>query len=395
MRRSTMGKRVGDAARTIFLLSRQWPWELVKGFAPTKWGVEVLESMRKLFRIVKRNFAMNDYGKNYQVVKDFLRDCAMKRDRKHPHLKTSDVLDACAHFSNDDYVKSETIRITTTTKIQRYKAGSGDDSVEVKSESESDAIEVDAFESDTDSEDEWEDWTGYDDFGDDAETLEQRDTAVPTKRSRSPSCSISQDPKRARIAEPSAPRPQTFTDIITSLQILQTEKQKELENVTTLLHQVTSSIQANETSQTNTTNATIEKLCSDVKVYETEREKILKGRKFVQEHHEDMAMGADDLARTLQQYTSRLEECENLIAQANADVLEELDQIVQRDFDLRDEEERLEGREKEVLEEVRHYGVIGTMMRLGPGGMAKLLGRLEGNGVSLVEMAESIMDESE
>ncbi|KAF4337421.1 hypothetical protein FBEOM_8698 [Fusarium beomiforme] len=395
MRRSTMGKRVGDAARTIFLLSRQWPWELVKGFAPAKWGIEVLESMRKLSRILKRNTAMNNYGKDFQVVKDFLRNCAMKRDRKYPRLKTSDVLDACAHFNNDDYVRRETIQITATAKIERYKAKSRDESVEVKDESESDAIEVDAIASDMDSDDEWEDWIGYTDFGDDVGISEQKDTAATTKRSRSPSCSISQDPKRARTSEPNRPRPQNFSDLMASLQVLQTDKQKELENITTLLREVTASIQASETSQTNTTNATIKKLCSDVKVYETEREKILKGRKFVEEHHEDMAMGADDLAKTLQQYTSRLEECDKLTAQANADVLEELDQIAQQDFDLKDEEERLEGREKEVLEDVGHYGVIGTMMRLGPGGMAELLGRLEGNGVSLVEMAESIMNESE
>jgi hypothetical protein len=105
-----------------------------------------------------------------------------------------------------------------------------------------------------------------------------------------------------------------------------------------------------------------------------------------------MMMKADHL---LQYYTSQLEEYDRLIAQANDDVLEELGQIEQRDVDLEDEEKRLEGRVKEVLEEVRHCSVVETLVRLGPGGMAKLLGRLEGNGVELVQMAESIMNEAE
>ncbi|KAK2936475.1 hypothetical protein FoTM2_004421 [Fusarium oxysporum f. sp. vasinfectum] len=184
----------------------------------------------------------------------------------------------------------------------------------------------------------------------------------------------------------------SITDITNSLQSLHAQKQKELEAVTNSLDEITASIQAKEASQTNHVNAKIDRLSSDVKAYESEREKILKIRGFVEQQHEGMMMKVDHL---LQQYTSRLEECDKLIAQAKADVLEELDQIARGDFDLRDEEKRLEGRVKEVLEEVRHCSVVGTLMRLGPGGMTKLLGRLEGNGVELVEMAESIMNETE
>ncbi|RKK81882.1 hypothetical protein BFJ69_g3489 [Fusarium oxysporum] len=184
----------------------------------------------------------------------------------------------------------------------------------------------------------------------------------------------------------------SITDITNSLQSLHAQKQKELEVETNSLDEITASIQAKEASRTNHVNAKIDRLTSDVKAYESEREKILKIRGFVEQQHEGMMMKADHL---LQQYTSRLEECDKLIAQANADVLEELDQMARRDFDLEDEEKRLEGRVKEVLEEVRHCSVVGTLMRLGPGGMAKLLGRLEGNGVELVGMAESIMNETE
>ncbi|KAH7210720.1 uncharacterized protein BKA55DRAFT_261279 [Fusarium redolens] len=294
----------------------------------------------------------------------------MKRDRRRPHLKNCDIQDACAYFTDDNHTKRDVMHTTMTRLKCSIRTVVPED------------------------EDGWQDYRGYDHFDDDDDDDdddEYVDIATPTKRPRTPS-SPSQSPKRARTAESTEPRTQTITDITKSLQSLQAQKQKELEAVTNSLGEIAASIQANEATQSNRVNAKIDRLCSDVKAYESEREEILKIRQFVEQHHEVMRMGADDLAKTLQQYTSRLEECDELIAQANADVLEERDQIAQKDFDLKDEEERLEGREKEVLEEVRHCSVIGTLMRLGPGGMAKLLGRLEGNGVELVEMAESIMD---
>ncbi|KAL9571791.1 hypothetical protein ACKAV7_004115 [Fusarium commune] len=223
-------------------------------------------------------------------------------------------------------------------------------------------------------EDGWQDYRGYDHFDDDDDDDDDEyvDIATPAKRSRTPS-SPSLSPKRARTVESTEPRQQTITDITKSLQSLHAQKQKELEAVTNSLDEIAASIQAKEATQINHINAKVDRLCSDMKAYESEREKILKARNFVEQHHEEMMVKADDLAKSLQQYTSQLEECDKLIAQANTDVLEALDQIEQRNFDLEDEEKRLEGRVKEVLEEVRHCSVIGTLMRLGPGGMAKLL----------------------
>ncbi|EXL79292.1 hypothetical protein FOPG_06805 [Fusarium oxysporum f. sp. conglutinans race 2 54008] len=371
MRKFTMGKRVGDAARSVYRLSGQWPWDLVTGFVPKKWGVEILESLSRLFRIIHQNFTVHDHRNDFQFVKDYLRECVMKHNRRRPHLKNSDIRDACDYFADDNPARRDVIRRTMT----RLRC------------SISTVVPED--------EDGWQDYRGYDHFDDDDDDDddddEYVDIATPTKRSRIPSSPLL-SPKRARTAESTEPRPQSITDITNSLKSLHAQKQKELEVETNSLDEITASIQAKEASRTNHVNAKIDRLTSDVKAYESKREKILKIRGFVEQQHEGMMMKADHL---LQQYTSRLEECDKLIAQANADVLEELDQMARRDFDLEDEEKRLEGRVKEVLEEVRHCSVVGTLMRLGPGGMAKLLGRLEGNGVELVGMAESIMNETE
>ncbi|KAF4501254.1 hypothetical protein FAGAP_2551 [Fusarium agapanthi] len=370
MQKSTMGKRVGDAARTIYLLSRQWPWDLVAGFVPKKWGIEILESMRKLFRIIHRVFPADEHRNDFQFVKNYLRERAMKRDRRRPRLKNSDIRDACFYFAAGDNARRDASH-TTVTRFERSISTIG-----------------------LEDEDGWEDYRGYDHFGDEDDDDEYVDIATPAKRSRTPS-SPSLSPKRARTAEPTEPRRQTITGITNSLQLLHAQKQKELEAVTNSLDEIASSIQVNEVTQINHINARVDRLCSDMKTYESKREKILKARNFVEQHHEEMMMKSDEFAKSLQQYTSQLEECDRLIAQANADVLEELGQIEQRDVDLEDEEKRLEERVKEVLEEVRHCSVVETLVRLGPGGMAKLLGRLEGNGVELVEMAESIMNEAE
>ncbi|KAF5544792.1 hypothetical protein FPHYL_10928 [Fusarium phyllophilum] len=368
MQKSTMGKRVGDAARSVYLLSRQWPWDLVAGFVPKKWGIEIVESMRKLFRIIHQVFPADEHRNDFQFVKNYLRERAMKRDRRRPHLKNSDVRDACFYFAAGDNARRDAAH-TTVTRLKPSMVVQED-------------------------EDGWLDYTGYDLFDDEDEDDGYVDIATPAKRSRTPS-SPSLSPKRARTAEPTEPRQQTITDITNSLQSLHAQKQKELEEVTKSLGEIAASIQAKEATQIDDINAKVDRLCSDMKAYETEREKTLKARNFVEQHHEEIMMKADDLTKSLQQYTSQLEECDKLIAQANADVLEELGQIEQRDVDLEDEEKRLEGRVKEVLEEVRHCSVVETLVRLGPGGMAKLLGRLEGNGVELVEMAESIMNEAE
>ncbi|PNP86396.1 hypothetical protein FNYG_00098 [Fusarium nygamai] len=371
MRKSTMGKRVGDAARSVYRLSRQWPWDLVAGFAPQNWGIEILESMRRLFRIIHRGF--QEHRNDFQFVKNYLRECAMRRDRRRPHMKNCDVVEACDYFADSNNARRDVIHTTHTT-VTRLKR------------STSPVVQED--------EDGWLDYTGIDHFGDEDDDDGYVDIATPAKRSRTPS-SPSLSPKRARTAEPTEPRQQTMTDIANSLQSLHAQKHKELEEVTNSLDQIATSIQASEATQINHINAKVDRLCSKMKAYESEREKILKARNFVEQHHEEMMMKEDDLAKSLQQYTSQLEECDKLIAQANADVLEELCQIEQRDVDLEDEEKRLEGRVKEVLEEVRHCSVVETLVRLGPGGMTKLLGRLEGSGVELVQMAESIINEAE
>ncbi|KAF5608183.1 uncharacterized protein FSUBG_4717 [Fusarium subglutinans] len=364
-----MGKRVGDAARSVYLLSRQWPWDLVAGFKPKRWGIEILESMRKLFRIIHRVFTADEHRNDFQFVKNYLRGCAMKRDRRRPQLKNCDIEDACDYFAVGDNARRDTAH-ATVTGLKR---------------SISTVVQED--------EDGWLDFTGIgiDLFDDEDEDDEYVDIATPTKRSRTPS-SPPLSPKRARTADPTETRQQTITDITNSLRSLHAQKQKEFEEVTDSLDKIAVSIQTKEVTQMNHINAKVDKLTSDVKAYESEREKILKVRGIVEQQHKDMKMKADHL---LQHYTSQVEEYDRLIAQANDDVLEELDRMGHGDGGLEDEEKRLEGRVKEVLEEVRHCSVVETLVRLGPGGMAKLLGRLEGNGVELVEMAESIMNEAE
>ncbi|KAH7251550.1 hypothetical protein BKA59DRAFT_500215 [Fusarium tricinctum] len=401
VRRSTSGKRVGDASRTVLRLSGQWPW-----------GVEILENLRKLLRIA-------------HLVKEDLQECATKRSVRHPHLKNSDVIDACDYFSIDNY-RSEAVQTTTSrTRIRRVTTllssgeddgedHNGDEDYEGHSDGEIDSHEVSAR-------DEWEDWGDYDGFTEDEETA-MGGMVATGKRSRSSSV-LSRAPKRACTSDadaagndtnavvspdalpsstkesrshPDSTRPQSLIDLIPTPESLQLARQKELDAATRSLQDITASIQANESSalQESTSNKIIDTLCSDMKRYETEREKILKGRRFVQDHHEDKALGSEDMAKTMRQYEVRLDECNQLIAQANADVLEELGQVAQKEIDLKAEERRLCVHHQKAIEEVTHCQTIGTLMRLGSSGMTTLLLQLEERNVNLVDLAEAIMAES-
>jgi hypothetical protein len=177
---------------------------------------------------------------------------------------------------------------------------------------------------------------------------------------------------------------------------LQLARQKELETATRSLQDIAASIQAKESSAllASASNKIIDNLRSDVKRYETERKKILKCRKFVQNHHEDMELGSEVIATTMQQYATRLEECDRLIAQANADVLEELAQIAHEEFDLKAEQRRLHVRHQEAIEEVTHCQTIGTLMSLGSSEMTTLLLELQEKDINLVGLAKAIMAKS-
>ncbi|KAG5655453.1 hypothetical protein KAF25_000702 [Fusarium avenaceum] len=440
MRRPTMGKRFGDASRAVFWLSGQWPWDLTAGFLPKKWGIQIMENLRRLFRTVHRHVATVDYGHNFQVVKDYLQDCATKRDGCHPHLRNSDVTDACDYFSAHDY-RSEVVQTTTVrTQIRCITtlSGPGEDSGDDEGDDDDCEDHSDGdIDSDTaSSEDEWEDWVDYQ-YTDDEETAMECTVAI-RKRSRSSSV-LSRAPKRVctsdtdaagddmddvmsfdaspsviREVNPRFSHPRStmiehtqshshsdlahtpnLADLIPALESLQLEKEKQLDAATRSLHEITASIQTSELStlQSSASSRIIDNLCSDMKRYETEREKILKGRKFVEEHHDDMGMGVEDIAKTMQKYDARLGECDQLIAQANADVLEELELIAQQGFDLKAEERRLCVHHQRAIEEVMHCQTIGTLTRLGSSGMTTLLLELEEKNIDLVGLAEAIMAE--
>ncbi|CAF3448710.1 unnamed protein product [Fusarium graminearum] len=426
MRRSTMGKRVGDASRTVLQLTGMWPWEFAAGFLPKKWNINMLEDIRRLLRSVCKSARTNGPGPHTKIVQNFLLGCAKKRDARHPRLQHGDVLDAIDHFSADFYTKREVITPVTTPPVRR-RAGQitvrGSDERSGSDESHDDqdeAIEI------PDSESEWEDWTGFD-FED---HVEPETATVAVKRSRSPSlgallekrprttgpsnpyhgtsATILQDPapssnvcdnRNITVAQDAASQtdilptqhPRDFADLVDEFEFIESEKQKEFNKVTRSLHEVTTSIQESEANETKLGSEKVEKLCTDVKAYEVEREKIMKGMRFVQEHHEDMAMSADDLEKSIHKYTIRLKECDRLIAQANMDALDELEAIAQKDFDLRAEEKRLKSRGQELLREVKYSAAIKTMMRLGPSGMVTLIAKLETKNVSLIAMAEDIM----
>ncbi|KAF4989940.1 hypothetical protein FGRMN_8782 [Fusarium graminum] len=415
MRRPSMGERVGKASRTVHQITGQWPWDLAADFPPKKWGVENVERLRKLFNIVHRQSATVDYGHKFEVVKNYLRDCATKRDRRLPRLVTSDIENACVYFAAHNGTRYEVARpsvrsrrLTTLLDLHENSGGGQDDS---EDEDSPDPTGDYHGNNEAASETEWEDWVGYDGY-DKNHTIVGGAAAIE-KRSRSSSI-LSQTPKRACIIEPNSAvdvingstnrqsesnttpksvRPQSFADLVDLLEPLRDEKQKELRAIKISLQDITASIQDTEssTSQGKTYNGTIDKLCSNVKEYEMKREKTLTAQKFALKNYELLDWDPEMITMSEQQYATKLETYNRLIAQANADALEERKKMTQRDSDLKAEERRLRMRHLEVDNEVKHYDAVKTLMKLNPSEMATLLARFEQQDISLTGLAKDVM----
>ncbi|KAF5667823.1 hypothetical protein FHETE_5592 [Fusarium heterosporum] len=415
MRRSKMGERVGKACRTVNQITGQWPWDLATDFPPKRWGVAIVESLRKLFNIVHRQSVSVDYGHKFQVVKDHLRDSAIKRNRRLPRLDESDVKNACIYFAAHNDSRNEVARPNSrprrlTTLLDLHEnSGSGQDDSE--DEDSTDPTGDYHGNNEAASKTEREDWVGHDGHDKD-HTIVEGASAIE-KRSRSSSI-LSRTPKRACTIEPDSAgdvmdvstnhqsksnttsqsaRPQSFADFINLFELLKDEKQRELRAVKISLQEITASIQATEssTSQGKTINETIDKLCSNIKEYEMKREKTLTAQKFVRENYELLDWEPEMITMSEQQNATKLETFDRLIAQANADVLEEREKITQRDSDLKAEERRLRMRHAEVHDEVRHCHTIGTLMKLSPLESTTLLAKLEEKDISLVQLAEDVM----
>ncbi|KAG8666530.1 hypothetical protein FPOAC1_011339 [Fusarium poae] len=429
---STAGKRVGDLSRTVLQLTGMWPWDFAAGFLPKKWDIKILEDIRRLLRSVCKSAGIDGPGPHTKIVQNFLLGCAKKRDSRCLHLQHSDVLNAISHFSADFYTKRGATKPIHTPPVQRQAEqiivqGSDEESGSDESDDDqNEAIEI------PDSQNEGEDWTGHD-FDDSIGPTDQNETATVTvKRSRSPSLTTLLE-KRPRTTGPSHPyhdtnatilqdptppsnlcdnrnatvvqnaafqsstiparRSKTIVNLVDEFEVIEVEKRKELDIVTHSLHEVRTSIEDSEANEEKLGSEKVQKLCADVKAYEIEREKIIKGMRFVEEHREDMAMSANDLEKAMHKYKTRLEECDRLIAQADSDVLEELEVIAQNDFNRRAEEQRLKSRGQELLQEVQYSAAVKTLMKLGPSGMATLLAKLETKNVSLIAMAEEVMIE--
>ncbi|KAF4436796.1 hypothetical protein F53441_13181 [Fusarium austroafricanum] len=411
----TMGKRVGDACRSVLELSGQWPWELAANFLPRGrgWGISLVEDLRKLFRIVHSKVATNDYGDNFQVVKDFLHSRAYNRDQDCPQLKLLDIREAVAHFSVRHYRRAKGRRSTTATTEIMLLTSLVESDEEDEDESETREREG-RF-----SRDDFEDYTGDHGHGGDYDTepTSQDDTTVKLgKRSRS-SSELSEALKRARVAEfgmkcdncqntmsPNATakathtqsttdvtrRPQSFIDIVKSFDFFMAEKERELEAVSYSLREARTLVQASQTalakSHSTTNNDGLDELYLAIREIETKKEKKLEGQKVFEQTYAIMDMEADDVAKQRQQYTSQLEEFDRLINEKNAEVRQEVELIHQRLFELeerfemeREEEKRLKVREEEVGKELAHYRTIGAVTKMRKSETTILQTKLESN----------------
>lgn len=195
MRKLTMGKRVGQAARSVLATTKQWPWEWLTGVTPRKWTIPIVEDLRQLCLVVAKRATTHDYGHNFMAVKNFLHDRAKERDQNDPHLKHKDIKEAIAHFSISYNIRREVSRPAPATRIMPITSlvDSDDDDDGEKGEGEGGMVDEEL----TDS-------GGFNPDSQQEYGPKQEEVAAEFRKRSRPLSSFSQVQKRARVAEADA-----------------------------------------------------------------------------------------------------------------------------------------------------------------------------------------------
>ncbi|KAI5465051.1 hypothetical protein BGZ63DRAFT_422030 [Mariannaea sp. PMI_226] len=417
--------RVARASETIFELVNQWPWDWAAGFLPRKkWTITMTEELAQLLKgIHKISTNQNSHRGSFQQAKIFLQRQACKRNRKSPHLSGDDIREAIIHFGVNSRRKWA-IERRRSMQMQRRKV-----TEIISSESEEEVFEddskgeEDAKSSPSDTEDEWESCENDEKDSDSGTSASQNRNRPGLKSLARPSFELFQAEKRARVTEQGAtddlqlmstvsisttsaanhpdqsapnPRnqPQTISDLIGTLDLLQARDQEGAKMIAHNLTMLRSSIRDREISivevTTMATNSeTLTELHQDLKTHMERKHEIENGKMFFEQNCHHMAINEDLMVQLLAHHESRLRECDEAITRMQLGIDEEVMQLnAQKVFDFqmqlekdKEEVQRLEACEGETARNLDYYRVIGSLVKLGPSRLATLMAAMEAHGI--------------
>ncbi|KAL6362757.1 hypothetical protein LRP88_04061 [Fusarium phalaenopsidis] len=358
-------ERYGRAARQIFTTTQQWPWELVTGFAPRRWDGIVIKKLAEAIDDMVKASAKVDRDVEIDNLIAFMRERARQREKGNPALSYFDIRAAKEHFSTK--ARDCAPRGNANTGGETHKRG---------------------------------DPTGFPSSvctGKRKRTHESSDDSQTNKSVRrdgpgnpgglalgSPANTVTPAEGLVDSIEPvkdEALTPSSMSDMIGTVENLKVESQTHLNESTRKLDKARSLMKQRETSLHKVpAPGELEELrrARDQKI--DAKEAIEKAKALFEQHQGEMALDTLLISQASQQYDMKLRECEEGIAQAEAELC---DMDMALTFTTQQGDKR-----QDKLEELEYYRTIERLMKLGPHGLASLAEGLAESGISLLTAAE-------
>ncbi|RSL39372.1 hypothetical protein CEP53_014105 [Fusarium sp. AF-6] len=384
-------RRYIRAAQRTFDATKQWPWEWAADFLPKKaWSYSMLEEIaRTLEELERRSTEANCHSSAYNL-REFLRKRARERDESDPHLNPGDVRKAMEHFgvgrnakrtaetgengNQQGETQNELDAAGFTSPVttgNRKRPGEASDNPQTKKSARRDEPEN----------------HGGPTIGGPAPTMTQTEGLINLVQ-------------RVHGEKQLAPFP---SKIVSSIENQRAATQTSLDRIENQLRDAILSMWARETSLDEValhgvTSRMLEELRRTLGNAIEAKKKTERAKAFFDRHQTEMALDPALASQVTEQYETRLFECDEGIAHAEAKL-----QRMEEAYTAKcQEREKLQSQLHEAEEKVKHleascehftlqleyYRTIGDLTKLGAHGVASLTKRLAESGTPLFTMAE-------
>ncbi|RMJ16768.1 hypothetical protein CDV36_003535 [Fusarium kuroshium] len=401
-------RRYIRAAQRIFDATKQWPWEWAADFLPKKaWSYSMLEEIARTLEELKRRSTEANFHSSAYNLREFLRKRAHERDENDPHLNPGDVRKAMEHFgvgrnakqpaktSRDAGVDGEKSRLENRKNANdRFSGENGNQQGEMQNEFDAAGFTSpviignrkrpgEAFDNPQAKKsarrDEPENHGGPT-IGGPAPTMTQTEGLINL-------VDLVQFPVTPRVAD--IGRFNAFTRATT---------QTSLDEIKNQLSAARLSMRARETSLDEAalrgvTSRTLEELRWTLGNAIEAKKKTERAKAFFDRHQIEMALDPVLASQVAEQYETRLFECDEGIAHAEAKLqrmeeayaakCQEWEKLQSQLHEDKEKVKHLEASHEHFTLQLEYYRTIGDLTKLGPYGVASLAKRLAESGTPL------------
>ncbi|KAL2679047.1 hypothetical protein Neosp_009803 [[Neocosmospora] mangrovei] len=403
-------RRYVRASRRIFDSTEEWPWEWAADFLPNKpWGYCMLEEIARTLDELDRRSTEANSDSNAETLREFLRKRARERDESDPHLNPGDVRKAMEHFGVKRNAK-QTTEASNDSGVNRRERRSENR----KNANDGFTGENDNQQDETQNEGDAASFTSPVLTGNRKRSGEAFDNSQTTKSARRDEPEDNREPalggpaptmpqaeglinliQRVHGEKPLAP---FLSNIVSTIEDQRAATRTTLSGIKNQLNAARFSMRARDTSlnelaQDGVTTQMLEELRWALGNTIEAKKVIQRAKAFFERHWAELALDALLASQVAEQYETRLRECDEGIAHAEADLrgMEEAYTAKCQEWErlkilLRKDRERvrhLEVSQEHFTLQLEYYRTIGDLTKLGAYGVASLTKKLAENGIAL------------